>query len=146
MSLSKYFSNASRFKKKSSTGNCFYDTLDLLICSFKCPPSIPTRSYISGLRCGTKTYKKQQVQTKIAFHLAKMEKAPYRVACSFSSVFTSHWRILPTDKCNSIIHIMKGKEVQVCISFPFQEGSSLFSCFCTHMLFFFFSKTKNVEN
>lgn len=58
-----------------------------------------------------------------------------------SSIFTSHWPLLPTDKCNSIVHIMKGKEVQVCISlrhfawcFPLQEVTSLLLSDLVHLL------------
>lgn len=70
-----------RLAVKSGTG--FFFLWHSGFITFKSPPSRSNLAHVSCLNCVTKTYKKQQLQTKIVIRLAKREKTTYRAACSF---------------------------------------------------------------
>lgn len=121
----------------------FMTLSELVSIYFEKSSTFSNLAYISGLNCVTKTYKKQQLREKNSNSFG--EEGENHLQSGLLILLYSHpIGILPTDKCNSIVHMMKGKEVQVsiilkklfCMAFSI-PGSQLLPllCCCTFSLF-----------
>lgn len=99
-----------------------YDTLTQLACMLA---MLQSGIHVWPELC----YKKHRKSNKITKRNSFSEEGANYLTRQFarSPIFTSHWHLLPTVKCNSVVHIMKGKEVQILsISVQYSALSFLF--------------------